>query len=161
MWAWKWRSATWKLLCWFWSSHALEPHHLSILQVDVSYENLLSIVFILPYNTLRSLMNTEWLWKLSTSFIFKGLDSLECQEFLCWKSHLSTPNAEGFLLQFPSLPRSEKHATFHHQRDLSGPAASPPLPAFGPCWCESLTVPTAGFKWALLCRCHPARKQVR
>lgn len=49
-------------------------------------------------------MNTEWLWKLSTSFIFKGLDGLECQDFLCWKSHLSTPSAEGFLLQFPACP---------------------------------------------------------
>lgn len=49
----------------------------SSINLTVTYENLLSIVFILPYNKLWSLMNTEWGWKYSTSFIFKGLDSFK------------------------------------------------------------------------------------
>lgn len=54
-----WCSGGLQLLCWFWTSHTLKLHHLSILQFHVTYENLLSIVFISPYNKLRSLMNTE------------------------------------------------------------------------------------------------------
>lgn len=83
-----------------------------------------------------------------------------------WNARISVleitlPHTErGFLLHFP--PCLGARSTLPHIISVTqvGPAASLPLPAFEPCWCKSLMGGTAGFKWALLCRCDLARKQV-
>lgn len=122
-------SATLKLSCWFWTSHTLNPHHLSILQLHVTYENLLSIVFILPYNKLQGLMNTEQCWKYSTSFIFKGLDSLEWQDFFVENG--TSAHLLGLSSPFSILPRSKRHC---HLASLGEPEWSRCLAATSCLW---------------------------
>lgn len=104
-------SAALKLLCWFWSSHTLKLHHLSILQLGVTYENLLSIVFILPYNKPRSLMNTEQCWNSAHLLFFKGLSSLECQGFCVGNSTSAHWVGASFSSFHPAQEQEASHLT--------------------------------------------------